>query len=405
MVFFNDPLPVAEHELQAIRLALAAQERFRGLAAGWRKRGIELSLGVGIAAGHATLGRIGFEGRYDYGALGPVTNLASRLSTHAAAGQVLISQRVFAAVEGTVAAQRVGEIELKGSSRDRFPPTRCSASATPSNSHTGWTTKRVWSGAQGRCGWRAASSAEANTNTKPRAALGAETRVSVGGRRCREGRRTGHSRWPDLLWCNTNIEGVRRSPFEKATVLQALMHGRLKGMRMCHILELSTHAISIHPHASISEDAAQHGVAHAGSRDGGHEDINRLLANGAVLADDTSIRDGILGCPVENVSLEQDKDGVNEEEDSQDREDRIGRRLAESIGLCSATGDHEQHDRDRQDDHTPMEGRDARDSSTIVKGLSGMEILLYVVARHQLPPRACPPARRLGTEGFGADRL
>jgi adenylate cyclase len=117
MVFFNDPLPLAEHELQAIRLALAAQERFRGLAAGWRKRGIELSLGIGIAAGYATLGRIGFEGRYDYGALGPVTNLASRLSTHAAAGQVLISQRVFAAVEATVEAQHVGEIELKGFAR------------------------------------------------------------------------------------------------------------------------------------------------------------------------------------------------------------------------------------------------------------------------------------------------
>lgn len=117
MVFFNDPLPVAEHEMQAIRLALAAQERFRELAAGWRKRGIELSLGIGIAAGYATLGRIGFEGRYDYGALGPVTNLASRLSSHATAGQVLISQRVFAAVEETVEAQHVGEIELKGFAR------------------------------------------------------------------------------------------------------------------------------------------------------------------------------------------------------------------------------------------------------------------------------------------------
>jgi class 3 adenylate cyclase len=81
MLFFNDPTPVAEHELQAIRLALALQRRFGELTTGWRKRGIDLSLGIGIAAGHATLGRIGFEGRYDYGALGPVTNLASRLST------------------------------------------------------------------------------------------------------------------------------------------------------------------------------------------------------------------------------------------------------------------------------------------------------------------------------------
>jgi len=117
MVFFNDPLPVDEHELQAIRLALAAQERLADLAAGWRKRGTELGLGVGIAAGYATLGRIGFEGRYDYGALGSVTNLASRLSASAEAGQTLISQRLYAAVEEAVEAEQVGELELKGFAR------------------------------------------------------------------------------------------------------------------------------------------------------------------------------------------------------------------------------------------------------------------------------------------------
>jgi class 3 adenylate cyclase len=78
MIFFNDPLPVAEHELQAVRLALAARERFEELARQWRKHGSELALGVGIEAGFATLGRIGLQGRYDYGALGPVTSLASR---------------------------------------------------------------------------------------------------------------------------------------------------------------------------------------------------------------------------------------------------------------------------------------------------------------------------------------
>jgi adenylate cyclase len=117
MVFFNDPLPVAEHELQAIRLALAAQERFAELAAAWRRRGTELGLGIGIGAGYATLGRIGFEGRYDYGALGSVTNLASRLSTQAARGQILISQRVYAAVEEHVEAEPAGELELKGFGR------------------------------------------------------------------------------------------------------------------------------------------------------------------------------------------------------------------------------------------------------------------------------------------------
>jgi GAF domain-containing protein len=117
MVFFNDPLPVEDHELKAVQLALAAQERFGELASFWLKRGHELGLGVGIASGYATLGRIGFEGRYDYGALGTVTNLASRLSTHAEPGQTLIAQRVFAAVEERVEALEVGELELKGFGR------------------------------------------------------------------------------------------------------------------------------------------------------------------------------------------------------------------------------------------------------------------------------------------------
>jgi adenylate cyclase len=117
MVFFNDPLPLPEHELHAIRLALEAQARFNALAADWRRRGTDLALGIGIAAGNATLGRIGFEGRYDYGVLGPVANLASRLSTIAEPGQILLSQRLFATVEDKVDARTVGEIELKGFSR------------------------------------------------------------------------------------------------------------------------------------------------------------------------------------------------------------------------------------------------------------------------------------------------
>jgi class 3 adenylate cyclase len=117
MVFFNDPLRVEDHELQAVRLALAAQGRFEELAQAWRKRGTELGLGIGIEAGYATLGRIGFEGRYDYGALGPVANLASRLSSRAAAGQILIGQRVFAAVEDAVETVPAGELELKGFGR------------------------------------------------------------------------------------------------------------------------------------------------------------------------------------------------------------------------------------------------------------------------------------------------
>jgi class 3 adenylate cyclase len=117
MVFFNDPAPLAEHELHAARLALAMRERIGGLSAGWRKRGYELGLGAGIAVGHATLGRIGFEGRYDYGALGSVTNLAARLSDEAASGQILLSQRAYAALEGRVVAEPIAELELKGLAR------------------------------------------------------------------------------------------------------------------------------------------------------------------------------------------------------------------------------------------------------------------------------------------------
>ena len=116
-LLFNDPIPVDDHELKAIRFALAAHEQLSELAAGWRKRGITLGLGVGIASGYATLGRIGFEGRYDYGALGAVTNLAARLTSHAAPGQTLVSQRVYAAVEEYIEAEPVGELELKGFGR------------------------------------------------------------------------------------------------------------------------------------------------------------------------------------------------------------------------------------------------------------------------------------------------
>jgi class 3 adenylate cyclase len=117
MVFFNDPVPVPEHELQAARLACAMRERIGELGRDWRKRGYELGLGAGIAVGHATLGRIGFEGRYDYGALGIVTSLAARLSDEASAGQILLSQRAYAALEERIEAGSVAELHMKGFAR------------------------------------------------------------------------------------------------------------------------------------------------------------------------------------------------------------------------------------------------------------------------------------------------
>ena len=117
MVFFNDPLPVERHELQAVRMTCAMRERFEEMARAWQKRGYELGFGVGIATGYATLGRIGFEGRYDYGAVGNVVILAQRLSAEAKAGQILMSQRVHAAVEADAETTAVGELVLKGFTR------------------------------------------------------------------------------------------------------------------------------------------------------------------------------------------------------------------------------------------------------------------------------------------------
>jgi class 3 adenylate cyclase len=98
-------------------MAIDMRERITEMAAGWRRRGYELGLGVGIATGYATLGRIGFEGRYDYGAVGNAVILASRLSNEAAAGQILLDQRTYAAIEDRVIAEPVGELSLKGISR------------------------------------------------------------------------------------------------------------------------------------------------------------------------------------------------------------------------------------------------------------------------------------------------
>ena len=114
MVFFNDPTPIADHQLTAVRTACEMRDRFAVLATDWRKRGYELGLGIGIAAGYATVGRIGFEGRYDYAAIGTSVILASRLSSAAKAAEILISQRVMAIVENSVEADAVADLELKG---------------------------------------------------------------------------------------------------------------------------------------------------------------------------------------------------------------------------------------------------------------------------------------------------
>jgi class 3 adenylate cyclase/HAMP domain-containing protein len=114
MVLFNDPIPCADPADRAVKMAVAMRDCVAGLAQGWRRRGRELGFGVGIAQGYATLGRIGFEGRFDYAAIGTVANLASRLCAEARSGQILISQRVMTAVEDLVDAETLGEVPLKG---------------------------------------------------------------------------------------------------------------------------------------------------------------------------------------------------------------------------------------------------------------------------------------------------
>jgi adenylate cyclase len=117
MAFFNDPRKLEDHQRIAVESAIQIRDRFTELAAGWRKRGYELGLGIGLAVGFATLGRVGFEGRFDYGAVGNVVILASRLSDAAAPGEILLSQRLNAAVEGAVATEAVADQSLKGFSK------------------------------------------------------------------------------------------------------------------------------------------------------------------------------------------------------------------------------------------------------------------------------------------------
>ena len=117
MILFNDPVPVPDHELQAIHMAIAMRESVGALVRTWKKRGHALGFGVGIAGGYATIGTIGFEGRLDYGAIGAVTNLAARLCGEAQHDQILISPRIFSKVEDRVEVRSVGELQLKGFQR------------------------------------------------------------------------------------------------------------------------------------------------------------------------------------------------------------------------------------------------------------------------------------------------
>jgi adenylate cyclase len=117
MIVFNDPIPCDDHTERAVRLALDMRERVDELAKQWARVGHVLGFGIGIASGYATLGQVGFEHRREYTAIGSVINLASRLCDEAKAGQIVISQRAFSAVERSVGASHIGQLSLKGFNR------------------------------------------------------------------------------------------------------------------------------------------------------------------------------------------------------------------------------------------------------------------------------------------------
>ena len=117
MSFLNDPHPVPEHPQEAVRMAVEMRDRFAELAEKWRRSDFELGLGIGLSTGYATVGRVGFEGYYLYGAIGSVANMAARLCALAEPGQLVISARAYARIESTVQAESLGSFELKGFSR------------------------------------------------------------------------------------------------------------------------------------------------------------------------------------------------------------------------------------------------------------------------------------------------
>jgi class 3 adenylate cyclase len=114
VVVFNDPLPNPSHTERAALMAIAMRDAVATLKAGWQHQGHSLGFGIGMARGHATIGRIGFERRSDYAVIGTVPNLAARLCEEAKDGQILLSQRAFAALKKPIDCRSIGELQLKG---------------------------------------------------------------------------------------------------------------------------------------------------------------------------------------------------------------------------------------------------------------------------------------------------
>ena len=123
MVFFNDPVPIADPAERAVNMAVAMRSAANTLIADWRERGRDLGFGAGIAQGYATLGQIGFSERSGYTAIGTVCNVAARLCAEAKDGQILLGQRVNVALKGSIATEQLGPLALKGLSQPVWPTT------------------------------------------------------------------------------------------------------------------------------------------------------------------------------------------------------------------------------------------------------------------------------------------
>ena len=137
MVFFNDPMEVADPAERAVRMSIAIRDRIQGMVVQWKNRGLDISLGIGIAQGYATIGAIGFEGRSDYAGIGTVTNLAARLCGEAKGGHILTNRKTLSEIEHVAEADPVGALSLKGFARpvETFVITRLKAGAAI-HSHT-----------------------------------------------------------------------------------------------------------------------------------------------------------------------------------------------------------------------------------------------------------------------------
>ena len=98
-------------------MALEMRDEVAGLLVKWSRSGHDIGFGIGIAHGYATLGAIGYEGRFQYSVTGRVANLASRLCDEAKNGQILIDINVHSAVEMRADTEFIGELILKGFSR------------------------------------------------------------------------------------------------------------------------------------------------------------------------------------------------------------------------------------------------------------------------------------------------